>query len=100
VIVSQEVSLLDAVQVRLWFDELTVIVPFDSEAGALTLLGLSEIAPPVGWLAWLMLTVCGEPPDAVIVTVADRPVPLFAAADHCTAPLPAPDTPDVIVSHA
>jgi hypothetical protein len=47
----------------------------------------------------LILTACGEPPDAVIVTVADRPAPPLAAADHCTVPLPVPDAPDVIVSH-
>jgi hypothetical protein len=45
VIVSQEVSLLATVQPRFGFDEVTVMVPFDIDAGAFTLLGLSEIVP-------------------------------------------------------
>jgi hypothetical protein len=97
VIVSHE-SLDAAVQVSAWFVEVTRIVPFEMEAGAITLPGIRVIVPVITPAAWLMVDVCAGTPVGVTVPlvgvteiVEERlALIVFAAALHWIWPAPVP----------
>jgi hypothetical protein len=97
VIVSQE--LFDvAVHVSAWFVNVTCMVPFDAEAGALTVLGFKVMEPV---MACVIVITWAVPPEGVTVMVPVRvALVVFAVAFHCTDPAPVPEDPAVIVSQS
>jgi hypothetical protein len=73
--------------------EVTLTVPFVRVSGAETLVG--EIVVVHETPCWVTVTVC---PAIVSVPVRDA-LPVFAAIDNVTVPLPAPVVPPVTVIH-
>jgi hypothetical protein len=98
-VMVSHVSLDTAVQGWVEFDDVTVMVPLEMEAGAAALPGLSEIVPVITPASWLMEKRCAEPPEGVTEIVADwLVVKLLAAALHWIEPGPVPWPPDVMVT--